>query len=37
MQLPPLERLTPSAFAAFHRTEAEKRYPIAKAAGIKAE
>ena len=37
MQVPPPERLTPAAFAAFHRAEVEKWYPIVKAAGIKAE
>ena len=37
MQVPPPERLTPAAFAAFHRAEVEKWYPIIKAAGIKAE
>jgi tripartite-type tricarboxylate transporter receptor subunit TctC len=37
MQVPPPERLTPSAFAAFHKAEVEKWYPIVKAAGIKAE
>jgi hypothetical protein len=29
--------LTPATFAAFHRAEVEKWYPIIKAAGIKAE
>jgi tripartite-type tricarboxylate transporter receptor subunit TctC len=37
MQVPPPEPLTPAAFAAFHRAEVEKWYPIIKAAGIKAE
>src|SRR5262249_37093911 len=37
MQMPPPERLTPATFAAFHRAEVEKWYPIIKAAGIKAE
>ena len=37
MQVPPADRLTPSAFAAFHKAEVEKWYPIVKAAGIKAE
>jgi tripartite-type tricarboxylate transporter receptor subunit TctC len=37
MQVPPPERSTPAAFAAFHRAEVEKWYPIIKAAGIKAE
>jgi tripartite-type tricarboxylate transporter receptor subunit TctC len=33
----PREQLTPEALAAFHRAEAEKWWPIIKAAGIKAE
>jgi tripartite-type tricarboxylate transporter receptor subunit TctC len=37
MQVPPPQRSTPAAFAAFHRAEVEKWYPIVKAAGIKAE
>jgi tripartite-type tricarboxylate transporter receptor subunit TctC len=37
MDLPPREVQTPAAFAAFHRAEVEKWYPIVKAAGIKAE
>jgi tripartite-type tricarboxylate transporter receptor subunit TctC len=37
MDLPPKEQATPAAFAAFHKTEVEKWYPIVKAAGVKAE
>jgi tripartite-type tricarboxylate transporter receptor subunit TctC len=37
MDLPPPEKQTPAAFAAYHRAEVEKWYPIVKAAGIKAE
>jgi tripartite-type tricarboxylate transporter receptor subunit TctC len=37
MDLPPREQQTPAAFAAFHKAEVEKWYPVVKAAGIKAE
>ncbi len=37
MELPPRELQTPAAFAAFHRAEVEKWFPIVKAAGVKAE
>jgi tripartite-type tricarboxylate transporter receptor subunit TctC len=37
MDLPPREQQTPAAFAAFHKAEVEKWYPIVKASGIKAE
>jgi tripartite-type tricarboxylate transporter receptor subunit TctC len=37
MELPPPELHSPEAFAAFHKAEVEKWYPIVKAAGIKAE
>jgi tripartite-type tricarboxylate transporter receptor subunit TctC len=37
MDLPPAEIATPAAFAAFHKAEVEKWYPIVKAAGVKAE
>jgi tripartite-type tricarboxylate transporter receptor subunit TctC len=37
MDLPPPELATPSAFAAFHKAEVEKWYPIVRAAGVKAE
>jgi tripartite-type tricarboxylate transporter receptor subunit TctC len=37
MDLPPQERTTPAAFAAFHKAEVEKWYPIVKAAGVKVE
>ena len=37
MDLPPPELATPAAFAAFHKAEIEKWYPIVKAAGVKAE
>jgi tripartite-type tricarboxylate transporter receptor subunit TctC len=37
MNLPPAEIKTPAAFAAFHKSEVEKWYPIVKAAGVKAE
>jgi hypothetical protein len=37
MTVPPAEQQTPAAFAAFHKAEVEKWYPIVKAAGIKAE
>ena len=35
MELPPKDRATPAAFAAFHKSEVEKWYPIVKAAGVK--
>ena len=37
MAIPPPEQQTPPAFAAFHKAEVEKWYPIVKAAGVKAE
>ena len=37
MDLPPPEMKTPAAFAAFHKAEVEKWYPIVKAAGVKPE
>jgi tripartite-type tricarboxylate transporter receptor subunit TctC len=37
MNLPPREIETPAAFAAFHKSEVEKWYPIVKASGVKAE
>ena len=37
MELPPPEQQTPAAFAAFHKAEIEKWWPIIKATGIKAE
>ena len=37
MDFPPAEIQTPAAFAAFHKSEIEKWWPIVKAAGIKAE
>ncbi|MGZ5863940.1 MAG: tripartite tricarboxylate transporter substrate-binding protein [Xanthobacteraceae bacterium] len=37
MDLPPREMQTPAAFAAFHKAEVEKWFPIVKAAGVKAE
>ena len=37
MDLPPRELQAPAEFAAFHKTEVEKWFPIVKAAGIKAE
>ena len=37
MDLPPVEMKTPAAFAAFHKAEIEKWFPIVKASGIKAE
>ena len=37
MDLPPPEIKTPQAFAAFHKREVEKWYPIVKAAGVKPE
>jgi tripartite-type tricarboxylate transporter receptor subunit TctC len=37
MDLPPADRRTPAAFAAFHKDEVEKWYPIVKAAGVKAQ
>ena len=37
MDLPPSEIKTPQDFAAFHRSEVEKWYPIVKAAGVKPE
>ena len=35
MDLPPKEQATPAAFAAFHKSEVEKWYPIVQAAGVK--
>lgn len=37
MDLPPDNIRTPAAFAAFHKAEVEKWYPIVKAAGIKPD
>lgn len=37
MNLPPREIATPQAFAAFHKAEVEKWYPIVKASGVKAQ
>jgi tripartite-type tricarboxylate transporter receptor subunit TctC len=37
MDLPPREQRTPPAFAAFHKAEVEKWYPIVKAAGVKPD
>jgi tripartite-type tricarboxylate transporter receptor subunit TctC len=37
MDIPPPEQQKPAAFAAFHKAEVEKWYPIVKAAGVKAE
>ena len=37
MDLPPADIKTPAAFAAFHKAEVEKWFPIVKAAGVKAE
>jgi tripartite-type tricarboxylate transporter receptor subunit TctC len=37
MNLPPPDIRTPAAFAAFHKAEVDKWYPIVKAAGVKAE
>lgn len=37
MELPPPDMRTPAAFAAFHKAEVEKWFPIVKAAGVKAE
>jgi tripartite-type tricarboxylate transporter receptor subunit TctC len=37
MDIPPAEQQAPAAFAAFHKAEVEKWYPIVKAAGVKAE
>jgi tripartite-type tricarboxylate transporter receptor subunit TctC len=37
MDLPPAGQGTPAAFAAFHKAEVEKWYPIVRAAGIKAQ
>ena len=37
MDLPPPGLQTPAAFAAFHKAEVEKWYPIVKAAGVKVE
>jgi tripartite-type tricarboxylate transporter receptor subunit TctC len=37
MDLPQRDMTTPAAFAAFHKAEVEKWYPIVKAAGVKAE
>jgi tripartite-type tricarboxylate transporter receptor subunit TctC len=37
MDLPPPELKSPAAFAAFHKAEVEKWFPIVKAAGVKAD
>ena len=37
MDLPPKGQAAPAAFAAFHKSEVEKWYPIVKAAGVKPE
>jgi len=37
MELPAREEQTPAAFAAFHKAEVEKWFPIVKAAGVKAD
>ena len=37
MDMPPRDRQTPEAFAAYHKSEIEKWWPIIKAAGIKAD
>lgn len=37
MDLPPRDQATPAAFAAFHKAEVEKWYPIVREAGVKAE
>jgi tripartite-type tricarboxylate transporter receptor subunit TctC len=37
MELPPDSIKTPAAFAAFHKAEIEKWFPIVKAAGVKPE
>ena len=37
MTPPPAEQQTPAAFAAFHKSEVGKWFPIVKAAGVKAE
>jgi tripartite-type tricarboxylate transporter receptor subunit TctC len=37
MELPPSDERTPQAFAAFHKAEVEKWYPIVRAAGVKAQ
>jgi tripartite-type tricarboxylate transporter receptor subunit TctC len=36
MDLPPKEQTTSAAFAAYHKAEVDKWYPIVKAAGVKA-
>jgi tripartite-type tricarboxylate transporter receptor subunit TctC len=35
--IPPRERLTPEALAAFHKSELDKWWPLIKAANIKVE
>jgi len=37
MDLPPQDQATSAAFAAFHKAEVEKWYPIVKAAGVRPE
>jgi len=37
MDLPPADQRSPAAFAAFHKAEVEKWYPIVRAAGVKAQ
>ena len=37
MNLPPANIRTPAAFAAFHKSEIERWFPIVKAAGVKPE
>jgi hypothetical protein len=35
--LPPREQQTPEGFAAYHKAEIEKWWPVIKGAGIKVE
>ena len=37
LEIPAPDQLTPQALAAYHKAEAEKWWPIIKAANIKAE
>jgi hypothetical protein len=36
-ELPPREQQTPEGFAAYHKAEIEKWWPVIKGAGIKVE
>ena len=37
LDMPPANQRTPEALAVFHKSEIDKRWPILRAAGIKAQ